>query len=80
MKVKELIEALRNCPEDSEVHFTYRLGDYWHTQVAPKVRSVDRYGEIVTRSQHGDRLVEDDDQRLAYLDEGTEVRSVVVLR
>jgi hypothetical protein len=41
MKVQDLIAELSYLPADAEVHFQYSSGDYWRTQVAPKVSSVD---------------------------------------
>jgi hypothetical protein len=41
MKVAQLIEQLQHMPQDAEVHFQYGYGDYWRTQVAPTVGSVE---------------------------------------
>ena len=45
MTVNELIEELKQMSQDgfgeSEVHFAYDYGDYWHTKVAPKVSNVE---------------------------------------
>ena len=37
MQVKELIEVLKGFDPEMDVHTSYGYGDYWHTQVAPKV-------------------------------------------
>ena len=37
MNVADLIEELKQFPQDAEVHFQYNYGDHWRTQVAPKV-------------------------------------------
>jgi hypothetical protein len=41
MLVADLIEELKNMPQDAEVHFQYNYGDHWRTHVAPEVRSVE---------------------------------------
>jgi len=41
MLVRELIEKLRSEDPNAEVHFSYNYGDHWHTQVAPKVDTVE---------------------------------------
>jgi hypothetical protein len=41
MKVADLIEELKYCNPEAEVHFSYNYGDHWRTQVAPKVDSVE---------------------------------------
>lgn len=41
MKVKELIEILKEYDENMIVHISYGYGDYWHTQVAPSVNYVE---------------------------------------
>lgn len=41
MNVKELIEQLERMPPELEVKFAYNYGDYWKTEVAATVRSVD---------------------------------------
>jgi hypothetical protein len=41
MKVRELIEELKNVDPDSEVHFSYNYGDHWRTQVAPVIENAD---------------------------------------
>lgn len=40
MKVKHLIEELQALPAEAEVHIQYNSGDYWRTQVAPRVDSI----------------------------------------
>jgi hypothetical protein len=41
MKVRELIEELKNFDPESEVHFAYDYGDRGHTQVAPVIENAD---------------------------------------
>jgi hypothetical protein len=60
MKVKELIEILQEYDPEMEVHTSYGYGDYWHTQVAPKVGYVEE-GKVEYSEYHRmDRLVETD--------------------
>lgn len=40
MNVADLIEELKQMPQDAEVHFQYNYGDHWRTQVAPTVSEV----------------------------------------
>jgi hypothetical protein len=40
MNVADLIDALKQMPQDAEVHFSYRYGDHWRTQVAPQVSEI----------------------------------------
>ena len=41
MNVADLIEELKQFPQDAEVHFQYNYGDHWRTQVAPTVDFVE---------------------------------------
>ena len=60
MKVKELIEILQEYDPEMEVHTSYGYGDYWHTQVAPKVGYVEE-GKVTYSEYHRmDKLVETD--------------------
>jgi len=78
MKVLELITELECYDEDTEVHFSYTSGDYWRTQLAPKVRTVSN-GTVQYATYHqGDKIVhaaeieEDEDEEFP-------VRKVVVI-
>lgn len=51
MKVKELIEILQEYDPEMEAHTSYSYGDYWHTQVAPKVQYLEER-EIVWSEYH----------------------------
>lgn len=58
MKVAELIEVLQSQPQDAEVHFQYNYNDYWRTQVADRVVSVE-YGPVVFSEYHNmDKVVQ----------------------
>jgi hypothetical protein len=73
MKVHELIELLQDQNPDLEVHFSYNYGDYWRTEVAPVVDTVD-VAMIVHSDYHEmDRVIDDDS-------DCGEVRRVVVLK
>lgn len=41
MKVSDLIERLRDFPEDSDVGFAYNYGDHWRTMVVAEPEEVD---------------------------------------
>jgi hypothetical protein len=76
MKVSELIQELKNFPEDSEVHFSYNYGDHWHTQVAPEVSSVEEQTIKYSGYHSMDAIYEgDDEEDLANKD----TRLVVVI-
>lgn len=61
MLVSELIEELQGMNPDAEVHFAYNFGDYWRTQVAPKVDKVYE-GHVVYSDYHRmPKLVDSDD-------------------
>ena len=76
MLVKELIYQLSYMDPDAVVHFSYNYNDYWRTQVAPKVSSIET--SYVTHSEYHNlpKLIEldlDDD-------EDTEEKEVVIIR
>ena len=75
MKVSELIAELECYDEDAEVHFSYTAGDYWRTQLAPKIRNVSNGTDQYTTYHQGDKIVESDDSE----DEEFPVRRVVVI-
>ena len=60
MKVKELIEYLRDFNPEMEVHTCYGYGDYWHTQVAPKVGYVEEAKVGYSEYHRMDKLIETD--------------------
>jgi hypothetical protein len=75
MQVKELIEQLQGMNPDAEVHMAYGYGDYWNTEVAPKIDRVDM-GSVVYSDYHRmDKIAESDD---SDFDDET-LRLVVVL-
>lgn len=41
LTVEELIEELQSMPKEAIVCFGYNYGDYWHSQVAKGVKSVE---------------------------------------
>jgi hypothetical protein len=71
MNVRQLIQELEMLPQDAEVHFQYNYGDYWRTQVAPKVSTID-LGKVEFSEYHRmDCLVEEDeDNDTPYTEEG----------
>ena len=78
MQVFQLIEQLMDLDPNAEVHFSYNYGDYWRTEVAPKVGSV-LEGMVKYSEYHSmDRLMDEDDM---YEEEGDfeGTRRVVVL-
>ena len=61
MKVAELIELLQMENPEAEVHFSYNYGDYWRTQVAPTVDSVE-VGRVKFSDYHRmDKVVDEDE-------------------
>ena len=80
MKVSQLIEQLSFVDQDAEVHFAYGYGDYWKTQVAPSVGTIEEGVVEYSEYHRMDRLVDSED----CYDEETgdykqDVRRVVVL-
>ena len=77
MKVRELIEILEEYDPEMEVHITYGYGDYWNSQVAPKVGYVEE-GKVEYSEYHRmDKLVE---ERYDYEDEEQEQEPEETLR
>jgi hypothetical protein len=81
MKVQELIESLGRMNPEAEVHFSYNYGDYWRTEVAPKISQVDEGLVAYSEYHRMDRIVEEED---SYMDEepgnpDENVRRVVVI-
>ena len=58
MKVKELIEILQEYDPEMEVHTSYNYGDYWHTQVAPKVGYVEEAQTVWSEYHRMPKIVE----------------------
>jgi hypothetical protein len=79
MLVKELIHELSSMNPDAEVHFSYNYNDYWRTQVAPKVSSIET--SYVTHSKYHNlpKLIELDDEDDED-DEDTDEKEVVIIR
>ena len=71
MKVKELIEILQEYDPEMDVHTSYGYGDYWRTQVAPKVGYVEEAKVEYSEYHRMDKLVEDEDEYYED-DEGAE--------
>ena len=69
MKVKELIEILGDFDPEMEVHTCYGYGDYWRTQVAPKVGYVEEAKVAYSEYHRMDKLVEDDEEYAEFEDE-----------
>jgi hypothetical protein len=61
MKVRELIDQLGNYDPEMEVHTSYCYGDYWRTQVAPKVGYIEEAQVEYSEYHRMDKLVEDTD-------------------
>ncbi len=49
--VKELIEVLKQYPDELPVVFSYPSGDYWHTELAGQVQAVDE-GQVAHSEYH----------------------------
>ena len=75
MTVAELIERLKDMPEDAPVVFAYDYGDHWHSQVAPCVSDIDEQ-KVKWSDYHGMPKIadhEDDDDN-----QDTTVNAVVI--
>jgi len=77
LTVRELIEHLQDLDQNLEVHFSYNYGDYWRTQVAAEVSSVET-GHVEHSDYHRmDKVVDLNDREED--DDNSEVREVVIL-
>jgi hypothetical protein len=88
MLVSDLIEELKNYPEDTEVHISYNYGDHWGTQVAPVISNVEQQNVKYSDYHSMDAITEDECDEDEDSDEGTcnsrhsrnkNTRTVVVL-
>jgi hypothetical protein len=77
MTVEELIKLLRHFDDQDQVHITYPSGDYWHTQLAPKVTEVDNC-HVQYSSYHSMDKVSELDEGEVDEDGKTSVRVVVI--
>ena len=80
MKVQDLIDELKSYDGEAEVHFSYGYGDYWRTQVAPRVSQV-FVGPVEYSEYHRmDKLVEEDyDDEDGCGDDVQQTRQVVII-
>ena len=79
MKVKSLIEQLDYMDPEADVHFGYNYGDYWRTQLAPRVSSVDA-GWVKYSSYHRMDAEADKDSDADTGEWHKQVRQVVILK
>jgi hypothetical protein len=84
MQVKDLIECLEDMDPEAEVHFAYNWGDYWRTEVAPKVVRVGTGAVVFSDYHRMHKMVEMDDENCYDEESGEErvdetLRRVVVL-
>lgn len=68
MKVSELIEQLSFEDPDAQVHYTYRYGDHWNTEVAPKVRLVEQGSVEFSEYHRMPKVVELDEENAKQMD------------
>lgn len=88
MTKRELIEALKNFPDDMPVHFVYNYGDHWQTRVAAEVADVQSEKIKYSNYHSMDRLATDEeieqDHDLGLDDDGepldSELTDVIALR
>ena len=67
MRVRDLIEILEEFDPEMDVHFQYNYGDYWRTQVAPKVTSVEQIPVEYSEYHRMPKIIEiDEDDEEAY--------------
>jgi len=74
MKVRDLIKQLLDQDPEAEAHLSYGYGDHWHTEVAPKIGSVESARVIHSDYHRMDRVVETADEA-----EDSNARSVVIV-
>ena len=80
MKVSQLIEQLGYMDRDAEVHYSYCYGDHWHTEVAPRVDSIEQGVVEYSEYHRMDKMVNDEDcYNEDTGDYKADVRKVVVL-
>ena len=80
MKVSQLIEQLGYMDRDAEVHYSYCYGDHWHTEVAPRVDSIEQGVVEYSEYHRMDKMVGDEDcYNEDTGDYKADVRKVVVL-
>lgn len=78
MKVRQLIEKLRQLPQDMEVHQGYDYGDRPHTTVCPEITEVSDEEVVHSEYHRLPKLIDDDNRE--YYEKDTTLRRVVVLR
>jgi len=61
MTVAELIEYLQEQDQDLDVKFSYPSGDYWRTQLAKDIETVETGIVDYTDYHRMDKVVEDDE-------------------
>ena len=61
MTVGMLIEELKNFDPDQPVMFAYNYGDYWRTQVAANVRTIDEVDVVWSEYHRMAKVIESDD-------------------
>ena len=82
MNVKDLIQQLKQMPDDMEVQFAYNYGDYWKTTVTAPVDRVDVESVKYSDYHNMDKLVvqDENEDRDDEDDEDDNNRPVVVLQ
>lgn len=79
MRVRDLIDSLKEMDQDATVHFAYNYGDHWHTQVAPEIEEVNE-GRVVHSNYHNmPRVVELYDEDGEDVPEADSASNVVIL-
>lgn len=62
MTVEELISELKLHPPEMEVHISYACGDYWHTQLAPSIKTIEKANIKPSDYHQIPKVVEFDDE------------------
>lgn len=64
MTVEQVISELEQFPMDMEVKFSYNFGDYWKTEVASDINSIDVKLVKYSSYHNMDKIAEDEEDDL----------------
>jgi hypothetical protein len=78
LTVGQLIERLQGLDPSLPVAFSYEYGDYWHTEVAGTIRSVDETA-VAFSEYHSMLKIANDDDRDEEEEEGEINREYIVV-
>ena len=79
MTKRELIEALRDVPDDAEIFFEYASGDYWRTTLARPINIVDEKVLVYSRYHNTWKVIDDFEEGEQTLAEDEDAKNVVII-